>query len=226
MNQAIVAVIDNEQEVTDSLSWLIKSEGYQVDTYSSAEPFLGTLANSKQPSCIVADIRMPVISGFELQQILKSRGVNIPIIFITGHGDISMAVHAMQEGALHFLTKPINNQVLLETIHRAIRLDTSRRAREGYAAQFHSKLKHLTSREYEVMCLMVTGKLTKTIAYQLNISISTVELYRAKVKKKMEVASLAELVNLSAQYGLMPSAGSPPNKAQNHFAASESSTYR
>lgn len=199
MFKPTVAIIDDDPEVTASLSWLIESVGYKVKTYTEVEGFLTTLTH-ESPNCLILDIRMPVMSGFELQEILKTKRTNVPIIFITGHGDIPMAVHAMKEGAINFLTKPINNQILLETINKAVRQNLSQREQEEKTIQIIKRVQRLTPREHEVMCLMVKGKLTKTIADQLNISQSTVELHRSKVMKKMEVSSFAELVSLSIKY--------------------------
>jgi two-component system response regulator FixJ len=197
-----IAIIDNEAETVNSLHSLLYSEGCQIDTYPTAEAFLAIL-HVNHPNCLIVEVRMPHISGFELQQILKSQNIHIPTIFITAHGDIEMAVRAMQEGALHFLTKPINYQTLLETIHTAIRLDNRRQTIEKEAKRFQAKLKCLTPREHEVMQLMIKGKLTKLIADELNISISTAELYRAKIKKKMGASSLAELVYASTRHGFI-----------------------
>lgn len=188
-------IIDDDQEVTASLCWLIEPLGYQVITYSSATSFLETLV-AEQANCLILDIRMPEITGFELHEILKARGINLPIIFITGHGDISMAVHAMKEGAINFLTKPINNQALLETINKAIRQDMKRRIENENSALIMSRVNKLTPREYEVMSLIVKGRLSKLIADDLKISLSTVEFHRAKVMKKMQVKTIAELASV------------------------------
>jgi FixJ family two-component response regulator len=195
----VVAIIDDDHEVNASLRWLIESIGYQVKTFSRVEPFLKDVT-SEQPNCLILDVRMPTISGFELYEILKTRKITIPTIFITGHGDIPMAVQAMKEGAINFLTKPVNNQILLETINKAVRQDIQRKQEEEKAAQIFARVKRLTPREYEVMGLMVSGTLTKKIAERLGISLSTAELHRANVMKKMQVTSFAELVSYAVKY--------------------------
>jgi FixJ family two-component response regulator len=200
MLKPLVIIIDDDQEVTASLRWLLESMEYQVETYSRIEPFLLTLP-AKQPNCLIVDIRIPVISGLELPDLLKQQRIKVPIIFISGHGDISMAVDAIKEGAIHFLTKPINNQVLLATISDAVRQDITRKTQAEKAAHIFARVKRLTPREQEVMYLMVKGKLNKTIADELGIRPGTVELHRAQVMSKMEVTSFAELVSLATQYG-------------------------
>jgi len=203
MHKPIVVIIDDDHEVTSSLRWLLESMQYQVDTYSRIEPFLTTLSSKKQPNCLILDIRIPGMSGLELHDILKKQGIKVPIIFITGHGDISMAVEAIKEGAINFLTKPINNQILLETINKAVKQDAFHRDQEEKTAKFFTRVKRLTPREQEVMYLMVMGKLTKTIADELGIRQGTAELHRANVMKKMEVTSFAELVSLTTTYGFI-----------------------
>jgi two-component system response regulator FixJ len=202
MQQPIVSIIDDDQEVITGLRWLIESVGYKVDTYLSAEPFLNALSMQK-PNCLIVDIRMPVMSGIALYETLKAQKNTIPIIFITGHGDIAMAVHAMQEGAVSFLTKPINNQVLLEMINKAIKQDMILKIQQEKVADIFGRVSNLTLREQEVMRLMVRGKPTKCIAKELRIEKSTAESHRANVMKKMQVASLAELVHLATKYEFM-----------------------
>ena len=201
MFNSTIAIIDDDKDVGASLSWFIESLGYQVNNYNMAEPFLATV-EKKQPDCLILDIRMPLMSGFELQETLKNRNLDIPTIFITGHGDIPMAVHAIQQGAMHFLTKPINNQLLLEAVNKAVRKSLRQKQQQLAKKEIENRVKYLTRREYQVMCHMVQGKLTKVIATELNISQSTVELHRSKVMKKMAVASLAELVALTIKYEL------------------------
>lgn len=202
-----VYIVDDDKEVTDSLCWLIESVGYKVKIFHNPQKFLSDYEH--QPGCLVLDVRMPEMSGLELQEVLKERQIKIPIIFITGHGDIPMAVRAMKYGATEFLTKPVNNQVLLETINKAIKLDTKQREQEIENAKVLARFDRLTPREREVMELMVKGKLTKVIADNLGISPNTAELHRAKVMKKMEVKALAELVTLAVSNNIVEPEAEP-----------------
>lgn len=195
INEPTVHIVDDDEEVTASLSWLIESANYRVKTYADVESYLKT-SNSNQQGCLILDVRMPGKSGLELQDILNQQGVFMPIIFITGHGDIPMAVRAVGKGALNFLTKPVNNQVLLEIIAKAILKNAKDSLIAKEQADIQARLKQLTPREYEVMELIVAGKLTKSIAHQLGIHHKTVELHRAKVMQKMQVKKIAELVTL------------------------------
>ncbi len=195
INKPTVFIVDDDREVTDSLLWLIESVGYQVEVFYDPQTFLD---NYDQCSgCLVLDVRMPEISGLELQEILKEKKITLPIIFITGHGDIPMAVRAMKLGAMEFLTKPVNNQILLETINKAIKLDQKQKKDIVEHEKIKARFQRLTPREKEVMKLMVKGNLTKIIADKLGISPNTAELHRAKVMKKMEVKAIAELVTLA-----------------------------
>ncbi len=195
-HEATVYVIDDDIEVTESLRWLIESVNYKVVTFPNAEAFLQT-KNIEEPGCLVLDMRMPNISGLELQEALNQQQIKIPIIFITGHGDIPMAVRAMKAGAIDFLTKPVNNQILLETINKAIKRSIQQQKTSEKNAELNARIHQLTPREREVMDLMVLGKHTKAIANELQISPNTVELHRAKVIKKMGVKTVAELVALT-----------------------------
>lgn len=194
MNKSTVFIVDDDKEVTESLLWLIESVGYQVEVFHNPQVFLERY--EQRPGCLVLDVRMPEMSGLELQETLKEKNITLPIIFITGHGDIPMAVRAMKSGASEFLTKPVNNQILLETINKAIKFDHKLRESRLENAKLAARFERLTPREKEVMMLMVKGKLTKVIADKLGISPNTAELHRAKVMKKMEVKALAELVTL------------------------------
>jgi len=198
----VVSVIDDDKEVITSLIWLIESVGYEVKTYDSAESFLQA-CNFEETNCLITDVRMPKMSGLELQEELKQRGLSIPIIFMTGHGDVPMAVRAMKAGATDFLTKPVNYQVLLEVINKAIKKDQKRRSILHKRQSVIERTKRLTPREREIMNLMVTGKLTKTIADRLSISPNTAEVHRAKIMKKMEVKTLAELIFMALRYDLV-----------------------
>ena len=203
MNEdAIVYVIDDNEGVTESLSWLIESVGYKVEVYNNARIFLEKF-DAEKISCAILDVRMPELSGPELQEALLDRGAQIPLIFITGHADVPVAVRAMKLGAVDFLTKPTNSQVLLESINKAIRLDIRRRQKQEKNADVIAREKRLSPREREVMHLIVSGKLTKSIADRLNLSLRTVEMHRANIMKKMEVSSQVELTSLILRNGLI-----------------------
>jgi FixJ family two-component response regulator len=194
--QGVVYVVDDDRAVRDSLDMLLRSAGIVSEAFESAAAFLAGL-RADRIGCLVADIRMPGMSGLELQQELNARKVEIPIVFITGHGDVPMAVNAMKAGAVDFLTKPFRNRDLLDRIEAALGS-----ARAGF--RDHEKLRDtraryatLTPREVEVMGLVVSGLANKVIAMDLGVSQRTVELHRARVMQKMGVRSLAELVRLA-----------------------------
>lgn len=188
-----IHVVDDDEAMRDSMTWLLEGEGYQVACFDSAEAFLKAY-RSDMHGCLVLDVRMPEMSGLELQEKLDSMGSQLPVIFVTGHGDVPMAVSALQRGACDFIEKPFHNEDLLSRIVRALGVDrelTARRQRDGAIS---SRLDQLTQREREVMDLVVAGKLNKQIADELNISMKTVEAHRARVMEKMGVRTLAELV--------------------------------
>jgi len=197
-----VYLIDDEQKVTDSLRWLIESVGYEVEAYSEANSFLKKFSHDV-PSCLIVDVRMPEMSGLQLQEYLNEQGVIIPIIFLTGHGDIPMAVNTIKKGASEFLTKPVNNQLLLECINKAIQKDEVKRGKTEKKQEILDRVKCLTPREHEVMILMAQGMSTKHIAIELDISPNTVELHRAKVIKKLGVRKHAELVGILLKYDVV-----------------------
>jgi len=188
-----IYVVDDDEAMRDSMTWLLEGEGYRVACFSSGESFLHARRDDMR-GCLVLDVRMPEMSGLELHEKLDALGSQLPIIFVTGHGDVPMAVGALQRGACDFIEKPFHNEDLLSRIHRALELDSelaSRRQRDGAISH---RLEQLTQRESEVMQLVVAGKLNKQIADTLNISMKTVEAHRARVMEKMGVRTLAELV--------------------------------
>ena len=192
MTQTIY-VVDDDEAMRDSMSWLLEGEGYRVTCFDSAESFLAARRDDMR-GCLVLDVRMPDMSGLELHERLDALGFSLPIIFVTGHGDVPMAVAAIQRGASDFIEKPFRNEDLLTRIRRALELDQQRSAhRERKDAVAH-RLEQLTQREREVLDLVVAGKLNKQIADTLNISMKTVEAHRARVIEKMDVRTLAELV--------------------------------
>jgi FixJ family two-component response regulator len=189
----LVYVVDDDEAMRDSLRWLLESTGYRVSAYSTAERFLSAYKPG-MAACVVLDVRMPGLSGLELQQELNRRGEPLPIIFITGHGDVPMAVSAVKNGAFHFLEKPFKDEQLLGLIEQAtvMREPAATAGVRGRCAA--ARLSTLTQREREVMDLVVGGLKNKQIAEQLRISVKTVEAHRARAMEKMEVSSVAELV--------------------------------
>lgn len=193
--QQIIYVVDDDEAMRDSMTWLLEGEGYKVACFDSAAAFLGAWRSSLR-GCIVLDVRMPEMSGLELQEKLDSIGSHLPIIFVTGHGDVPMAVGALQRGACDFIEKPFHNEDLLARIERALELDSQIAARQQRDNAIASRLDKLTQREREVMQLVVAGKLNKQIADELDISMKTVEAHRARVMEKVGVRTLAELVKI------------------------------
>jgi FixJ family two-component response regulator len=198
----VVFVVDDEKAVRKSLARLIKSVGLNVQTFSSAREFLES-DPSDSPSCLVLDVRMPGLSGLDLQNELDNVGYNIPIIFITGYGDIPMSVRTMKRGATDFLIKPVNEQDLLDAIHRAIEKDKQTRRERGEIRAIQQRVDSLTPREREVFSLVVTGMLNKQIAHDLGMSEKTVKVHRSRVMDKMQAGSLAELVKLALKVGIV-----------------------
>jgi len=188
-----IHVVDDDEAMRDSMTWLLEGEGYTVACYDSAASFLGA-RNDRMRGCIVLDVRMPEMSGLELHEKLDALGSQLPIIFVTGHGDVPMAVSALQRGACDFIEKPFNNEDLLSRIRRALALDSQISARRQRDSVIEHRLRLLTQREREVMQLVVAGKLNKQVADELDISMKTVEAHRARVMEKMGVRTLAELV--------------------------------
>lgn len=195
-NQTIY-ILDDDEAFRDSLQWLLESNGFQVKVFSCAKDFLES-CSTERPGCLVLDIRMPEMTGLELQQTLNQKGIRTPVIFVTGHGDIPMAVSAVKNGAIDFIEKPFNENSMLELIGGALLLDAKRREEGEQQAVIYSRLAKLTAREAEVMECVVAGKTNKLIADQLGITVKTVEAHRSKVMDKMKVNSVAELVQLVA----------------------------
>ncbi|HZN26238.1 MAG TPA: response regulator [Burkholderiales bacterium] len=188
-----VYVVDDDEAMRDSLRWLLESAGYRVASYPSAERFLQGYREDGS-SCLVLDVRMPGLTGLELQQELNRRGVRLPIIFVTGHGDVPMAVDALKNGAFHFLEKPFKGEKLLEAIEQAVMPGTPAEAERAQRRCAAARLATLTQREREVMDLVVLGRKNRQIAEALGISVKTVEVHRARAMEKMDASSVAELV--------------------------------
>jgi two-component system, LuxR family, response regulator FixJ len=191
-----IYVVDDDEGVRNSLRFLLKSVGLTARTLASAREFLETYKPG-QPGCVVLDVRMPGMSGLELQQQLNLRGAIIPVIFITGHGDIPMAVEAMQHGAFDFLQKPFRDQDLIDRIQRALERDARNRATLAQHDRIRERFDSLTPREREVLTLMTRGKPNKVMAADLGVSQRTVEIHRARVMEKTGAASLAQLVRMA-----------------------------
>jgi two-component system response regulator FixJ len=190
-----VFVVDDDESVRGSLHFLLRSAGLESRAFGSAPEFLGAY-DPAQPGCLVLDVRMPGMSGLELQQELNLRGAVIPVVFITGHGDIPMAVEAMQHGAHDFLQKPFRDEDLIERVRRALAKDAKARAALEEHKTIREHLESLTPREREVLALMARGKPNKIMAHELGVSQRTVEIHRARVMEKSGASSLAELVRM------------------------------
>ena len=196
-----VFVVDDDEAVRNSLRFLLKSLGMPAVTLGSAEEFLAGY-DTEQPGCIVLDVRMPGLSGPELQDELNRRGAIIPVIFITGHGDVPMAVEAMRHGAVDFLQKPFSDKDLVDRIQRALSADRRNRETLGAKDQIRARIATLTPRERQVLELVTLGKSNKVIAGDLGVSQRTVEIHRAHVTEKMGATSLAHLVRMTIIAGI------------------------
>ncbi|MCW8885924.1 MAG: response regulator transcription factor [Motiliproteus sp.] len=190
-----VFIVDDDDAFRDSLTWLLDSDSYQIQSFPSGEQFLGTYQG--EPGCLLLDIRMPGINGLALQQELNDRNHRIPIIVITGHGDIPMAVTAIKNGALDFIEKPFDDQVLLDHVNRALKVSAQWQAECEVENAVLTRWQTLSKREKQVMELVVNGMANKLIAETLDISPKTVEVHRSRVMSKMQAQSLPELVTQS-----------------------------
>jgi FixJ family two-component response regulator len=195
LNSPTVYLVDNDRSMRDAISSLVRPVGLNVETFSTAQEFLNHI-RSEICACLVLDIRMPRMSGLDLQLVLKEMGIDIPIIFITGHGDIPMAVRAIKSGALEFLPKPFRDDELLEAIDKALSLDRLARENKAELDNLRKRYEGLTHREREVLPLAARGLLNKQIAGQLGVAEVTIKVHRHNVTKKMGVRTLADLVRL------------------------------
>jgi FixJ family two-component response regulator len=207
----IIYLVDDDEAVRDALCMLLKSIGLEHEAFASALDFLQSY-DARRHSCLVADIRMPGLSGLELQQRLNEHRSEIPIIFITGHGDVPMAVTAMKSGAVDFLQKPFRDQDLIDRIHKALDRDGERRKGRAEQDEIRARLTLLTPRETEVMQRVVRGQANKVIAMDLGVSQRTVELHRARVMKKLKLRSVAELVHAIDRIGGVAASGTAASR--------------
>jgi len=207
----IIYLVDDDEAVRDALGMLLKSIGLEHETFASALDFLQSY-DARRHSCLVADIRMPGLSGLELQQRLNEQRSEIPIIFITGHGDVPMAVTALKSGAVDFLQKPFRDQDLIDRIHKALDRDGERRKGRAEQDEIRARLTLLTPRETEVMQRVVRGQANKVIAMDLGVSQRTVELHRARVMKKLKLRSVAELVHAIDRIGGVAASGTAASR--------------
>jgi len=201
--EPIVFVVDDDISVRESLELLIKFAGWQPETFASARDFLER-PRSTTPSCLVLDVSLPDLNGLELQKLIGSERVDMPIIFITGHGDVPMTVQAMKAGAVEFLTKPFDDEVLLSAIRHAIKRSTAVLDEQAEITTLRGNYDSLTPREQDVMRLVVAGMLNKQIGLELGISEITVKAHRGKMMQKMRVDSVADLVKTAVRLGLAP----------------------
>ena len=199
--EATVYVVDDDPSVRAGLSRLLQSMGLTVKTFASAREFLEQ-AVSEEPGCLIVDLRMPAMNGLELQEQLMTRNLNLPVIFLTGYGTVPASVRAMKRGAVDFLEKPVDDQVLLDAIYQALEQDRENRRNQAEAKSIQDRLQSLTPREYEVFTLITAGLLNKQVAYELGTAEKTIKVHRARIMEKMHCESLAQLVRLAEKAGI------------------------
>jgi FixJ family two-component response regulator len=200
-SKAVIVIVDDDPSVREGLDSLIRSAGWQVETFASAQEFLAR-PGAEAPSCLVLDLQLPGLSGLDLQKRMAEVGLEIPIVFLTGHGNIPASVQAMKAGAVEFLSKPFDEEELLKAIREAIERDWRIRQRRAEISELQRRYESLTAREQEVMRHVVSGLLNKQVAAELNITEFTVKVHRGQVMRKMRADSLADLVRMADKLGI------------------------
>jgi FixJ family two-component response regulator len=201
--EPVAFVIDDDATVRESIADLLSSVGLAARTFGSPREFLDS-RRPNSPGCLVLDVRLPGPSGLEFQSSLARSGIELPVIFITGHGDIPMSVRAMKSGAVEFLTKPLREQELLDAVHLGIERDRARRRQAKLVAELRERLASLTARELEVLPLIVRGRLSKQIAHELKLAEATVKVHRSQIMRKMSATSVVDLVRMAEHLGVSP----------------------
>ncbi|RNG38382.1 response regulator transcription factor [Streptomyces botrytidirepellens] len=201
----LVYILDDDEELSESLAWLLESVGIRSERFQDARAFLRSYDRDR-PACLILDVRMPELSGFDVQQLLNETGAPLPVVFVSAHGDIRMSVRAMQNGAVDFLEKPYDPQHMLDVVQAALRTARERFERAAVESDLRAKLDGLTSREREVLGLAVDGMANKQIATRLGISAKTIDVHRARIREKTGAQSMATLVRDVLRLGLRPAA--------------------
>lgn len=197
-----IYIVDDEKPVRDSIKFLMESIGLQAKGFASAQEYLDQF-DADAPGCLITDIRMPMMSGLDLQQKLSEKALHLPIIMITGHGDVPMAVSAIQQGAIDFVEKPFNNQKLLDLVYKALEIDAKRRGENTKLGDIQQKYQYLTDKEQQVFELVIKGDLNKQIAKELFVTQSAIEARRAKIMEKMQANNLSDLMRMGMVMGMI-----------------------